>query len=86
MRRAPALFGVLAIALSATTLSGQVAIPAPQAGKCSLVWTGFETEIEHLLTDGKIEKMENVPIGVTKPQRAILEGSPVRFACLTRRS
>ena len=80
MRRAPALFGVIAIALSATTLSGQVAIPAPEAGKCSLVWTGFESQIEELLTDGKIDKMESVPIGVTKPQRAMIVGSPVRFA------
>ena len=56
MRRAPALFGALAIALSATTLSGlpavalakegQVAIPAPEPGKCSLVWVGFENDIE----------------------------------------
>ena len=80
MRRAPVSIGVFALVLSASTLSGQVAIPAPEAGKCSLVWNGFETEIEHLLSDGKIAKMENVPIGVTKPQRAVLEGSPVRFA------
>ncbi len=80
MRRVPAFFGALAIALSATTLSGQVAIPAPEPGKCSLVWVGFENDIEKLLTDGKVDKMENVPIGVTKPQRATLEGSPMRFA------
>lgn len=80
MRRAPALLGVFAFVLSATTLSGQVAVPAPEAGKCSLVWAGFESQIEQLLVEGKIGKMENVPIGVTKPQRATLEGSPMRFA------
>jgi len=80
MRRAPALLGACVLVLFATTLSGQVAIPASEPGKCSLIWTGFEDQIEHLLVDGKIAKMEDVPIGVTKPQRAYIEGSPVRFA------
>ena len=89
MRRAPALLGVCALLLSAATLSGlpsvvlakegQVAVPAPAPGKCSLVWPGFEDQIEKDLTDGKILKMEDVPIGVTKPQRATLEDGP-RFA------
>jgi hypothetical protein len=80
MRRAPSIFGVIALVLSAATLSGQVAIPAPEAGKCSLVWAGFEPQIEQQLTAGKIGKMEDVPVGVTKPQRATVEGTPIRFA------
>ncbi|HUQ87334.1 MAG TPA: hypothetical protein VM096_07230 [Vicinamibacterales bacterium] len=80
MRRAPFIIGVSAILLSAATISGQVAIPAPEAGKCSLVWAGLESQIEQMLTDGKIGKMESVPIGVTKPQRATIEGTPLRFA------
>jgi hypothetical protein len=90
MRRAPALLGVCALVLSATTLSAvsalasakaeQVAIPVSEPGKCSLIWTGFEDQIEQLLLDGKVGKMEDVPIGVTKPQRATLEGTPLRFA------
>ncbi len=80
MRRAPALLGVFALVLLAPALSGQVAIPAPEAGKCSIIWNGFESQLEELMTNGKIVKMETVPIGITKPQRAILEGSPVRFA------
>ncbi len=79
MRRAPALLGVCAFVLSATTLSGQVAIPVAEPGKCSLTWTGFEDQIEKLLIDGKVLKMEDVPIGVTKPQRATVEGG-ARFA------
>ena len=81
MRRAT--FPLLAILLGATSaLSGQTIIPAPEAGKCSLVWAGHEQEVEKLLTDGKVLKIENVPIGVTKPQRATLEpGGPAgRFA------
>ena len=79
MRRAPAFIAAFALVLSATTLSGQIAAPAPEAGKCSLVWPGFEPQIEEGLTDGKILKMEDVPIGVTKPQRATLENGS-RFA------
>jgi hypothetical protein len=89
MRRAPALCGVFALVLSATlsglsavasAKAGQVAAPAPESGKCSLVWAGLEAQIEQQLLEGKIAKMEDVPIGVTKPQRATNEGSAVRFA------
>ena len=66
--------------VASVSLSGQAVIPAPEAGKCSLVWTGHESEIEQLLAKGKVGKLEDVPIGVTKPQRATLEGSPMRFA------
>ena len=77
MRRA-ALVGFLLLATS--SLSGQTAIPAPEVGKCSLIWAGHEAELEELLAKGKVGKVENVPIGVTKPQRATLEGLPIRFA------
>ena len=67
--------------LATGSLSGQTVIPAPEAGKCSLVWAGHEPEIEKLLAEGKVLKLEDVPIGVTKPQRATLEGDPaMRFA------
>ena len=32
------------------------------------------------MASGKVLKMEAVPIGVTKPQRATIEGTPLRFA------
>jgi hypothetical protein len=73
MRRAPAFLGVIALALSATTASAQLAIPAPEPGKCSITWIGHDHEIEQALLEGKVLKMEDVPIGVTKPQRARLE-------------
>jgi hypothetical protein len=79
MRRAPSLLGALAFVLSATTLSGQVAVPAADPAKCSLTWPGFEPQIEQLLVEGKVLKLEDIPIGVTKPQRATLEGGQ-RFA------
>lgn len=67
--------------LATASLSGQTVIPAPEAGKCSLVWAGHEPEIERLLAEGKVAKVEDLPIGVTRPQRATLEGEPaMRFA------
>ena len=59
-----------------------VATPPKTAAECSLNWIGHEAEIEKFLAEAKILKMDSVPIGVTKPQRATLEpGGPVgRFA------
>ncbi len=71
MRRAPAFIAVFAFVLSAP-LFGQVAAPVDPA-KCSLSWPGFEPQLEEVMTTGKVLKMEDVPIGVTKPQRARLE-------------
>lgn len=77
MRRIPVLALVV---LASASLSGQTVIPASEPGKCSLVWAGHESEIEQLLKEGKVAKLEDIPVGVTKPQRATLESSPMRFA------
>ncbi len=87
MRKALLLPGVL-LALLATApharvvASGQTVAAAPKPGACSLVWVGNEDAIEKFLVEGKILKMEAVPVGVTKPQRATLEpgGPAARFA------
>jgi hypothetical protein len=68
------------VVLATTSLSGQAVIPAPEPGKCSLVWAGHESAIEQILKEGKVGKMEAVPVGVTKPQRASLVDHPMRFA------
>ena len=54
----------------------------PKPGACSLVWVGNEDAIEKFLAEGQVLKMETIPIGVTKPQRATLEpgGPAARFA------
>jgi hypothetical protein len=80
MRRPPFLFGVLICMVFVASLSGQVALPAADPAKCSLIWQGFEEQIEQQLLEGKIGKMEDVPVGVTKPRRATIEGTPMRFA------
>lgn len=77
MRRAVVLAFVV---LAATSVSGQTVIPAAEPGKCSLVWAGHESAIEQMLKEGKVARMEDVPIGVTKPQRATLQDHPMRFA------
>jgi hypothetical protein len=79
MRRAPSILGAIAFALLATPLYAQVAIPAPDPTKCSMTWVGHDHEIEKVIAGDKILKLEDVPIGVTKPQRAVLEGGS-RFA------
>jgi hypothetical protein len=79
MRRAPAFIAALALILSASAVSAQVAVPANDPAKCSLVWPGFEAQMEDLLVNGKVTKTEAIPIGVTKPQRATLENGS-RFA------
>lgn len=76
--------GLLALAgaaLLATAVSAQNPV-TERISQCSLVWVGHEGEIEKSLAEGKIAKMEAVPVGVTKPQRATLEpgGPATRFA------
>ncbi len=86
MRKSLLLPGVL-LALLATApharvgASGQTVAAAPTVA-CSLVWVGNEDAIEKFLVEGKVLKMEAVPVGVTKPQRATLEpgGPAARFA------
>ena len=79
MRRAPAFLAAFALVVSASSLSGQVPVPVTDAAKCSLTWPGVEPQLEEAMISGKILKMEDVPIGVTKPQRATLENGS-RFA------
>lgn len=75
--------GVMALAVAAvlsTAASAQNPV-TERIVQCSLVWTGHEDAIEKFLLDGEIVKMEVVPIGVTKPFRAVLSpgGPAARF-------
>jgi hypothetical protein len=80
---AGALLVVLAVGpqVSVAGSSRQATTSAAKSAECSLTWIGHEDEIETFLASGKVVKMEDVPIGVTKPQRATLEPGPAgRFA------
>lgn len=86
MRKTLLLPGALLVLLATApharlAASGQTVAAAPKVA-CSLVWVDHEDEIEKFLTEGKIAKLETVPIGVTKPLRAVLEpgGPAARFA------
>lgn len=74
------LTALAAAAVLTATVSAQNPVTQRMA-QCSLMWVGHEDAIEKFLAEGKIEKMEAVPIGVTKPMRATLEagGPAARF-------
>jgi hypothetical protein len=60
--------------LIALLLAGPQTPAAPESSK---VWEGREAEFEACLTTAPVTKLEDVPIGVTKPKRAYVEpGSP----------
>src|SRR5689334_23126979 len=79
---------LLAVCVAAAWPTGAVrpvavaaqAIAVPEA--CSRTWPGKEAEIEAYLRTAPIVRMEMVPIGVTRPERAVLaDGGPAaRFA------
>jgi hypothetical protein len=54
----------------------------PATGVCSLTWIGHEAEFEQAMKTAAVVRLEKVKVGVTKPQRAILDPpAPVaRFA------
>ena len=60
---------LLRIALLASLLLHAQA-PAPPA--VANTWQGRTADVERCLVDAKVAKMEDVPIGVTKPRRAML--------------
>ena len=56
-----------------------LALPqAKPAAACSNVWQNHTAEIEEYLRTAKVEKVTELPVGVTKPRRAFLApGGPV---------
>ncbi len=67
---------VLVAGLLATPQSVRLDAQAAAAA-CSKTWVGHEAEWEQAIRETKVTKVETVPIGVTKPQRAWLEaGGP----------
>jgi hypothetical protein len=76
----------LASALLVTTVAAQPPAPAaagqklesvpgiPIAVEGSKVWIGRETEFEEFLRKAEVARVDNVPVGVTKPRRAFVKG------------
>ncbi len=62
---------------------GQAAAPAsaPAVAVCSRAWVGHEQTAEAFLKTAEIARIDDVPIGVTRPKRAFfIETTPVRSA------
>jgi len=47
--------------------------PQPKPAVCANVWEGRSAEVEEFLRTAKVEKLTEIPIGVTRPLRAQLE-------------
>jgi len=70
-----AMVGVAAVA--APLAAGGQAVPVP----CSKVWVGHEVEMQEFMRTARIVRVEDVPLGVTKPKRAFFEpGGPIESA------
>ena len=54
----------------AVVLSLTLQAPAPKA--CANVWNGHAAELEAFLKAAKVEKVSELPIGVTRPKRAFI--------------
>ena len=70
------------VALVLLGVSPPARVAAQTAAACSLTWIGHEAEFEQAMRTATVVRLEKVKVGVTKPQRAILNPpTPVaRFA------
>ena len=75
-----ALLALAALALTSVAPLTAARQAAATPATCSLAWVGNEPAFEEFIRTAPVAKLEDVPIGVTKPQRATLEGAPMRFA------
>ena len=76
-----AVFTLALLMLPRVYAQAPAAQETPAAAQCSLTWVGKEKEIEEFLRTAPVAKTEIVPIGVTKPLRAVFEpGGLVRRA------
>jgi len=64
------LASLVLIAAVAALPAGAIAErAAPQTAACAVTWVGHEQEVEAYLGTAKLDHMEDVPLGVTKPKR-----------------
>lgn len=60
--------------LIALLLLGVPQATSQQTATCANVWESRRAEVEELLRTAPVEKIVEIPIGVTKPKRAYIEG------------
>jgi len=68
-----ATWGLVALALVAAVAArpagALAAREVPQPAACAVTWVGHEQEFEEYLGTAKLDHVEDVPLGVTKPKR-----------------
>ena len=74
--------GLIVVTATATPRTGALVLSAhtaqAPAAASARIWEGRNAEFEAFIRSAKIVKIEDVPIGVTRPKRAFLEpGGPV---------
>ncbi len=63
---------------AASSVSGAAVETGARDASCSHHWVGHEADIEAFLRTAPIVRLEDIPVGVTRPRRAYFEdGSPV---------
>jgi hypothetical protein len=80
LRSLGALIGLVLLSASPRAQTAATAAPAATtAAGCALKqWTANKPAIEQYLRSAEIDRMENLPVGVTKPKKAFLKsGGPV---------
>lgn len=76
--RHAACWVVAALVALAPVLAQQPAPQSQTAGACAKTWLGREAELEQYLKTVRVAHIEDIPLGVTKPQRAYLApGGPI---------
>lgn len=65
-------WGLALLFVCAAVLAQQPAPPVASAGVCAKTWLGREAELEQYLKTARVERIEDIPLGVTKPMRAFL--------------
>jgi len=79
--RASSPAGQAAPAPAAPAQAAPAQLATPEGPQSSKIWIGREAEMEEYLRTAPIVKIENLPIGVTKPRRAYFDGTgPIKSA------
>src|SRR6516162_3042062 len=64
---------ILALAIAAASFCPRVEVAAQAPAGCSRAWIGHEAEFEHALAEARVTKLEDLPVGVTKPVQGTLD-------------
>jgi hypothetical protein len=76
--RLVALAGVLGIWVAAASGAALPLLQPAAPAQCARTWAGHEAEIERFLVEAKVERLEDIDVGITHPKRAyVAPGGPI---------